>query len=231
MARLSRIGCAATVIVALTAVPSLADPISILHGSILITGGGLPNGPVSLTGSRGFSLDGTVAPSAGLTGLFGQCAVPECTPGSRIDFGLDLTGASGFLSGTMTIEGNRYDISESVTATADVFLHLDGSVLAPGMGPARPTVSAPFSLTGRAFALTPFGEFAYDERLFGRGTATVTLVPYPANPDFAPSWMVDSARFDFAQPVPEPSTLLLVGTGVLLAAKARRARRSVQNSK
>jgi hypothetical protein len=72
------------------------------------------------------------------------------------------------------------------------------------MGPARPTVSAPFSLTGRAFALTPFGEFAFDDLLFGRGTATVTLVPYPANPDFAPSWMVDSARFDFAQPGPSP---------------------------
>lgn len=230
MARLARIWCAATVIVALTPVPARADPISILHGSILITSGGL-NGPVTLTGSRGFSLVGTVAPSAGLTGLFGQCIVPECTPGSRIDFGLDLTGASGFLSGTMTIEGDRYDISESVTAIADVFLHLDGSVLAPGMGPARATVSAPFSLTGRAFALTPFGEFAHDDLLFGRGTATVTLVPYPAIPELDPSWMVDSARFDFVQPVPEPSTLVLVGTGALLAARARRSRRSGQNTR
>ena len=231
MARLARIGCAATVIVALTAVPSLADPISILHGSILITGGSLPNGPVSLTGSRGFSLVGTVAPSAGLTGLFGQCVVPECTPGSRIDFGLDLAGASGFLSGTMTIEGDRYDISESVTAMADVFVHIDGSVLAPDMGPARPTVSAPFSLTGRAFALTPFGESGHDDLLFGRGIATVTLVPYPPNPDFGPSWMVDSARFDFVQPVPEPSTLVLVGMGALFAARARRSRRSPQNTR
>ena len=226
MARLARIGCAATVIVALTAVPSLADPISILDGSILIPGDSLTNGPVSLTGTRGFSLVGTVAPNAGQTGLFGQCFVPECTPGTRIDFGLDLTGASGFLSGTMTIEGDRYDISGSVTAIADVFLHLDGSVLAPEMGPARPTVSAPFSLTGRAFALTPFGEFAHDDLLFGGGIATVTLVPFPANPDFGPSWIVDSARFDFVQPVPEPSTLVLVGMGVLFAAGARRSRRS-----
>jgi hypothetical protein len=230
MARLAPIGCAATLIVALTPVPSLADPVSIVNGSILITSGGI-SGPVTITGSRGFSLVGTVAPSAGLTGLFGQCIVPECTPGTRIDFGLDLTGASGFLNGTMTIEGDRYDISESVTAIADVFLHIGGSVLAPEMGPARLTVSAPFSLTGRAFALTPFGELAHDDSLSGRGLATVTLVPYPANPDFGPSWMVDSARFEVAQPVPEPSTLVLVGTGALLAARARRARRSVQNTK
>jgi hypothetical protein len=229
MSRLARIGCAATVIVALTPVPSLADPISIVNGLILITSGGV-NGPVSLTGSKGFSLAGTVAPSAGQTGLFGQCNVPECTPGSRIDFGLTLTGASGFLSGTMTIEGDRYDISESVTSIADVFLHINGSVLAPEMGPARATVSAPFSLTGRAFALTPFGEFAHDDLLFGRGMATVTLVPYPANPDFGPSWIVDSARFEVAQPVPEPSTLVLFGTAALLAARARRGRRSGENT-
>jgi hypothetical protein len=221
MARLARIVCTTIVVVALIPVSSLADPISILHGSIWIRGGE-PNGAVNLIGSRGFSLVGTVAPSAGLTGLFGQCIVPECTPGTRIDFGLHLTGASGLLTGTMTIEGDRYDISENVTAIADVFLHVDGAVLAPAIGPARPPVSAPFSLTGRAFALTPFGEFAHDDLLFGRGVATVTLVPFPANPDFGPSWMVDSARFDFAEPVPEPATLVLVGTGALLAARARR---------
>lgn len=183
---------------------------------------------MNLTGTRGFSLVGTVAPSAGRTGLFEQCIFPECTPGTRIDFGLHLTGASGFLAGTMTIEGDRYDISESVAAIADVFLRVDGSVLAPEIGPAQAMVSAPFSLTGRAFALTPFGELAHDDLLFGQGIATVTLVPHHPNPDFGPSWRVDSARFDFAQPVPEPSTFVLVGMGALLAARSRRrARQSV----
>ena len=231
MARIAPIACAAFVVVALTPVRALADPISILDGSILIRSGGLPNGPVNLTGSQGFSLVGTVAPSAGLAGLFGQCNVPECTPGTRIDYGLTLTGASGLLSGTMTIEGDSYALSSSVTAIADVFLQLDGSVLAPEMGPPQTTVSAPFWLSGRAFALTPLGEIAHDNLLFGRGMATVTLVPYPANQDFSPSWMVDSARFDFAEPVPEPATLILVGTGALLAARARRrARQSVHET-
>jgi hypothetical protein len=100
--------------------------------------------------------------------------------------------------------------------TADVLLYFDRSFIAPGMGPAQATVSAPFSLTGRAFALTPFGEFAHDDQLFGHGVGTVTLVPFNPEAGFPPSWVPQSVRFDFAQPTPEPSTLLLVGTCTLV---------------
>lgn len=224
MARLAQVCCAATVFVATTTVMAGADPINILSGSVFVESPAGDLGYANLVGTHGFTLN---ARTGMLTrvGLFDQCGVPECPPGASVGFNLDLSGASGFLAGVMTIEGDRYDVSESVTSMADVFLRFDGAFIAPGMGPAQATVTAPFSLTGRAFALTPLGEFAHDDLLFGAGMATVTLVPYPPVAGFGPSWMVQSARFDFAQPTPEPSTLVLLGTGALAGVRAGRWRR------
>jgi hypothetical protein len=82
-------------------------------------------------------------------------------------------------------------------------------------------LSAPFSLTGRALAATPLGAIAHNDELFGGGVGTVTLVPFPAEAGFPPSWMVQSVRFDFAQPTPEPSTLLLLGTCAVAVVRRR----------
>jgi hypothetical protein len=111
----------------------------------------------------------------------------------------------------MSIGGDRYDDLESQTAMANVFLDFRGSIVAPEVGPARVSVSAPFSMTGWAFALTTLGEIAHDDTLLGAGIGTMTLTPFPTITDFPPSWMVESVQFEFAQPVPEPSTLLLFG--------------------
>jgi hypothetical protein len=228
MARLAQIACAATVIVATAAAPARADPINITSGSVFIARSGPTElGQVSIVGTQGFSLTSRVAPSGGTQGLFEQCLVPECPPGTRIEFDIGLSGSSGFLPGAvMTIDGDRYDDLESITAMANVFLTFNGSIIAPETGPAQVSLSAPFSFTGTAVAFTPFGETAHDDVLLGRGVGTVTLIPFPPHPDFAPGWMVDAVRFDFAQPTPEPSTLLLLGTCAFGAMRARRSRRS-----
>jgi hypothetical protein len=157
-------------------------------------------------------------------GPFAQCAVPECQPGTTVNVTLDLSGASGFLGGTMTIGADQYGVSDSMNSNADLLLHFDGSFVAPAMGAGRATVTTRFSLTGRAFALTPLGSFAHDDQLSGRGVATVSLVPFNPQAGFDPSWTVESARFDFSAQTPEPGTLLLVGT-CALAPLVRRARR------
>jgi hypothetical protein len=45
----------------------------------------------------------------------------------------------------------------------------------------------------------------------GRGTATLFFV---ASGDLPGTWAYRSARYEFAAPVPEPTTLLLIGRGL-----------------
>jgi hypothetical protein len=213
---------------ATAALPVHADPIRITRGSVFIARPEVVElGDLDIVGTQGFHLTSAVAPSGGLQGPFDQCGVPECSPGTRIAFDIGLSGSSGLLPrAVMTIGGDRYDDLESVNAMANVFVNFTGSIIAPEVGPARVSLSAPFSFTGRAFALTPFGEIAHDEALLGAGIGTMTLTPFPTITGFPPGWLVESVQFDFAQPTPEPSTLLLFGTCAVGFARARRWRQS-----
>ena len=229
MSRVAQVACTATVIVATAGLPVQADPIHITSGSVFIASPAVAElGSVDIVGTQGFHLTSAVAPNGGLQGPFGQCSVPECPAGTRIAFDIALSGSSGLLPfGVMTIGGDSYDDLESINAMANVDLSFSGAIVAPEVGPARVSLSAPFSFTGRAFALTPFGEIAHDEALLGSGIGTMTLIPFPPLAEFPPGWMVESMRFDFAEPTPEPSTLLLLGTcavGVLRATRPRRSR-------
>lgn len=227
MSRLAQVACAATVMVAAAALPVRADPIHITRGSVFIASAEVADlGSVDLLGTQGFRLTSAVAPGGGQLGPFGQCGVPECPAGTRIAFDIGLSGSSGLLPGaTMTIGGDRYDDVESINAMANIFLNFTGSIMAPEVGASRVSLSAPFSFTGRTFALTPFGEIAHDETVLGGGIGTLTLSPLTLE-GFPPGWTVESLRFDFAQPTPEPSTLLLIGTCVAGALRARRSRPS-----
>jgi hypothetical protein len=212
--------------VATAALPAGADPIHITRGSVFIARPEVVElGNLDIAGTQGFHLTSAVAPSGGLLGPFAQCSVPECPAGTRIAFDIELSGSSGLLPrAAMTIGSDHYDDVESMNAMANVFLNFSGSIIAPETGAARVSLSAPFSFTGRAFALTPFGEIAHDEALLGAGIATMTLTPFPTLSEFPPGWMVETVRFDFAQPTPEPSTLLLIGSCVIGVVRARRLR-------
>jgi PEP-CTERM motif len=223
MARLAQITCTATLILVAATISVRADPIHIVSGSVFI-----PtvehNGAATLVGTPSFTFAGQAGLPNSFFGMFGQCAVPECPPGTIININLDLSGQSGSLGGTMTVGGNEYGVSDNINANSDLFLHFDGSFIAPAMGPPVATVSVPFSLTGQAHAINSLGETVLDDQIFGHGIATVSLLPYNPQAGFDPSWTVDTARFDFLQPTPEPSTLLLIGAGTLVPMIRRRRR-------
>jgi hypothetical protein len=231
MTRFSQIICAATVILAAAATPALADPINIISGSLVMEWPGGNTGPVNLVGTRGFTMTGGAGFFTGI-GLFDQCGLPECPPGASVEFNLGLSGSSGAIFGVMTVDGNQFAITDSQDANANLLLHFGGSFIAPAMGPAQATVSAPFSLTGQALAVDSVNQTAVDDQIFGHGIGTVTLLPYNPAAGFPPSWVARRVRFDFLQPTPEPSTLLLIGTGTLvpLIRKRRRSQTDASSS-
>ena len=224
MARCAQVACAAFVFLVAASIPARADPINIVSGSLVMNSPGGAVGPVDLTGTGGFRLTGGAGFYTGL-GLFGQCEVPECSPGTRIQYNLDLSGSAGSLGGSWSIGGQEYPVNDALDTNSNAILHFDGSFIAPAMG-SQAILSAPFSMTGNAYAINALGEYGAYYSLVGRGVGTVTLVPYNPEAGFPPSWTVESVRFDFAQPTPEPSALLLLGTCAVWMVRRRRPRES-----
>ena len=82
-------------------------------------------------------------------------------------------------------------------------------------------ITAPFPLSGF------FSDHILIEQtqIFGRGTASITMTRF-SSPEFQ-GWVGSSVRYDFAspEPVPEPASMLLFGSGLAALAAVRRRRR------
>ena len=109
-----------------------------------------------------------------------------------------------------------------------------GSVIAPdlptpGPGDAAPRadVNAPFVASGFLTAydnVERAGVPLFSDAFSGRGTATVTFFN---SPEFGGIWAERiSYQFDDSAPIPEPATLLLIGTGLSAMYMTRRRRRA-----
>jgi len=201
---------------ALPVSPASGDPIRILGGSVTLVGQFTPDNSVDIHGTQGFT--GKFIPG----GVGGQWVCQPCgPPGTSISLDAYLDTVDG--AGTIEFGGTTYRVGSigGSPGTAVLTLRpLGGPVILPPFAP-RATLSAPFEL-GTSQLFLEVGEpgpavFS----LTGRGTATLEVV---ANPFAEPLWELASLRYDFA-PVPEPATLLLVGTGmVTLAARRYRQR-------
>ena len=122
----------------------------------------------------------------------------------------------GFFSsdggGTVRLGGVSYPIH---SAAYVALLARGDPVILPPMS-ARATLTAPFELD-LSFSALFLQDVGGVQRfpLVGSGTVTIELVPNP-NPSFQ-LWEFSQATYEFS-PVPEPTSLLLLGTGVLALA-------------
>ena len=202
---------------------SAAEPITITGGTMLFSGAGGPSqaGPISLVGTRGFSLDGFVDTGEGRVDPLASCF--PCEPSATISVGTLLTGLA--VGGRATLDGKTYtDIGGFLDTSATVSLRLAGTIRLPEIGPSPVVITGPFTVGMFSFFRPPNPPPAVPEEMPLRGGGVVTLTLTPETP--SATWALTTLRYDFVQaPTPEPGTLILVAGGIVGTALRARHRR------
>jgi PEP-CTERM motif len=205
-----RVGVVAFVI-ALAPTLARADSIAITAGTLTIVPFGPPPTDVlHLEGPRGFTMDARnfvlfYDPRSFCTGG------PECAPGGRL---LLAAGASGSDFGAfVTIDGHTFATGMQSEDMGEAVVDFRGTMVAPAFTADHVSVFSPFAFFGGvAFPLSISPSKSVG--LVGRGTARIDLAL--VNSADGPHWNFQRATYEFQAPdaVPEPTTLLLVGSGV-----------------
>lgn len=214
----------ATVIFGLL-LPSVAaaETITITSGQISLPGPFLP-GPTTLAGTDGlvpFSVSGIVSSESSMDG-FAACR--PCEPGqTQTSIGLFAS-----VVGDVTYGDESYSTGGGFSEMkGSLILQVFGNIILPApptAAGATMTISSPFSAGG---FLSPPSVPGTGRQAFinGSGIAAVTLYGDPGD-GRTPVWGVQSLEYRFGEqaPVPEPTSLLLLSSGLAALALKRRRR-------
>jgi hypothetical protein len=157
-----------------------------------------------------------------------QTFLPPCHIFRPCDAGA-ITNPSGDVRisgiGSATIDGTDYSLTQYF---GNLFTFTGQDVVIPSTSSAAFVLQTPFTFRGtlNVFALDPSAQWVAvaSPDLSGQGTATLNVVRLPFD-----GFVIRDIQYDFPAPVPEPTTLLLVGTGLLGLIARRHASRKASS--
>jgi hypothetical protein len=153
-----------------------------------------------------------------------QCSI-RCEPGTTVGLyayadGLDVRGDVTYLGESFVVGG------ANPRFIGNMIVEFSGHAVLPPLIGSTAEVTAPFLFEGSIWP--PVTSTLPAGTLTGGGLATLVLRAQPV-PSIGPGWTFQRLEYLFIEDpsvVPEPASLLLVGSGIAVLLKTRRVRRT-----